>query len=105
MTTTEMNNKLSELCNNEAFIKRMSDAESKEDVRKIFSEFGLDLTEDEVTAMLYIAANEGEEVTLEKLECVAGGVGGWEIFVTSISLVKEIAKKSWDFGRKCAKWF
>ena len=107
MTAKEMNEKLHKLYNDESFLKRMSTAESKEDVKSIFSEYGLTLSDEELNALISLAANEAEEVTIDKLEHVAGGsaIGAWEIFSTSYSVIKDIAKSCWNFGKKCASWF
>lgn len=108
MTDAEKSKKLEELLNNEGFLQEIGNAESKEAVQKTFGNYGLDLTRDEVDAILEIskvAAEKGEldEKSLTNVSGGWGGAPGW-IIGTALNLVKFIWKGAGKLGRELANW-
>lgn len=83
MTENEKKIKLEELAESASFLNAMKDAESKQDIQRIFHENGLDLSGEEVDAFVAICEKEqSDELDVEDLDTVAGGVSG----LTGLSL-------------------
>lgn len=96
MSNEEMSQKLEELASNESFIEALKKAENKDDIRKTFSAFGVDMTDEEVDSFMAEAEKmfENDEISEEGLEQVSGGLlfGGIRIRVI-LKIVYETIKK------------
>lgn len=100
--------KFDALVENESFLEAMKAAEGKDDIKRIFSEFGLDLSKDEINAFTAMTERAlSEELTADDLESVAGGaidIDPFKVFEWAWKGTKKIAKKCWNAGRKFANW-
>ena len=97
--------KLAEILEDSEIMKNISNAESKEEMQKIFSENGLELTNYEVDSFIKMMnSDNNDEISEETLESVSGGVvdAVW-IFTTSYKGVKAVAKTCWNAGKWVAK--
>lgn len=84
MYNEEYYDKLDAILNDEEFAEAARNAESKEQLQKLFAERGLE-TEDEMVQAMFdklVSIRNGEELTEEDLALVAGG--GWRRLVYSI---------------------
>lgn len=76
MTIEEKNQKLQELKNDQAFISKLSECKSGENLMEVFSEHGINFSEDELEIIKKMAEAEqaNGELSEEALENVSGGV-------------------------------
>ena len=66
-----------DLLNNEAFMAKLSETQNIEEVKAVFAEEGVTVTEDE---LLNSILPSGDELDEESLEAVAGGASASSIF-------------------------
>ncbi len=95
--------KLIEIVNNEELITKISNAETKEEMMKIFADNGLEMSISEIDAFIKMMNVQNEtEIGQEELESVAGGsfTAAW-IFSQSWTGIKKVARNCWNAG----KWF
>ncbi len=105
MTETEKRIKMEELAESASFLNAMKDAESKLDIQRIFHENGLDLSREEVDAFVAISEKElSDELNVNELESVAGGVAPLTVLSWAWKGTKAIAKHCWNAGKKFYDW-
>ena len=108
MTEAEKQKKLEVLSNDPAFLEAMKNVAGKDDIKKVFSEYGLDLTKEEVDAFVFLAEKEiSGELSDAELENVAGGAKDYDamdVFGWAWKGTKAIAKWCWKAGRSFANW-
>lgn len=62
--------RIMELANDEAFLKKLADVESPEELQKVFAEIGIDATVEEINQVM-----DGEqELDADELDEVSGGL-------------------------------
>lgn len=102
MNDQEKSHKLEKILSDATLVKRLYNAADKADMQAIFSEFGLELTSDEVDAfirMMNAATTGDEEISEEQLEEVTGGVAAVWILETAFKIIFKIAKPIWKAGK------
>lgn len=105
MTENEKKLKMEELAEAASFLEAMKDAESKEDLQRIFRENGLDLSKEEIDAFAVISEKElADELGVDELESVAGGVDPLTVLTWAYKGTKAIAKYCWKAGKKFYDW-
>lgn len=85
------------------FKEKFLQAESKDDLQKLFGEYGVELSREEVDEFVaeLEAFNAGDELSEETLEDVSGGgitmkkLAGWCVAAF---------KKGWEYGKKFFDW-
>ena len=98
--------KLAGILENAEVMDRVSNAESKDEMKTIFAENGLELTAAEVDGFIRMMNTSNEnEISEESLDSVSGGaVDAVWIFSTAYKGVKAVAKTCWNAGRWAAKY-
>ncbi len=75
MTTEERNKKLEEALKDESFEKELSGVKNEEDLKKVFSNRGIEVTSEEISDIISQAAQgETGELDEDALEEVSGGM-------------------------------
>ncbi|MBQ3011723.1 MAG: hypothetical protein IJD81_11080 [Oscillospiraceae bacterium] len=70
-----MNNNLEALVSNEEFLNKLADCSSAVEMQNIFSEYGAEVSLEEIEAMRKIIENmDSDELNEDSLENVSGGV-------------------------------
>lgn len=98
-------NKIEALANDEKFIDQMKKASSKEDLQRVFAEFGVDLTREEIDAIAEaIEKMMSDELNENDLENAAGGVSALAILGWAWKGAKAIAKPCFKAGVRFTNW-
>lgn len=105
MTESEKKLKIEELSKSPAFLEAMKAAESKADIQRVFQENGLELSREEVDAFVVLSEKElSDELDIQELENVAGGVDPLTVLTWAWKGTKAIAKYCWRAGKKFYDW-
>lgn len=98
----ERKEKVSKLLENSEFLEKLKACQSHEDVQKLFHDYAVDVTVDEVQQMVdeSIAAHEADEGELKEdsLKKVNGGVIGW--FIASGVMISFYASYGYHYYRR-----
>ena len=105
MTNVEKSAVLEQLAENKEFLQAISAAQSKCDIQKACADFGLEMTREEVDALVQMLNDaSNNELNEDSLESVSGGVSAGTVFSWAWKGVKKVSKYAWDAGRKLANW-
>ena len=104
MTMEEKNAKLVELVNNEQILSQIIASGSKDAMKSVFAQYGLDLTAEEIDAFVQMMnRSEDGELSMEEMENVAGGaIDALWVFSMAAKGIKAVAKKAWEAGKWAA---
>jgi len=88
------------------FLEAMKKAESKDDIKAVFSQFGLELSNEEIDGFTKMIEKDlaGEELGDEELETVSGGVSRLQVLTWMYKGAKAVAKICFKAGQKFADW-
>lgn len=93
---------------NPEFVAQMKAADSKEDIQKVFANFGFDFSKEEIDAFVAMVSqmDSEDELTVGDLDNVAGGAGVEAITILKWAWTgtKAIAKTCWNAGKAVANW-
>ncbi len=101
MIQEELQSRIEEVANDEAFLDQLINADSIDEAQKLFAERGIELTQDEVENFAKQVSNSQGELDEESLEAVSGGLImpvpmlGPIIFSVAAKLAKKISKLKW----------
>ena len=96
----------------EAFVKSLLELEEPEDVQAALKDKGIDCTIDEIKQLgekinkaveTYLAQQNGDDLSIEQLDDVAGGFGGG-FDITDIGLVEAAITVGKAIGKFFKKW-
>lgn len=100
----EMQERLTQIFNDESIMKKISMSESLPEMQAVFSENGVDFSIEEVQKFVdFMNASSNGDLTENDLDQVAGGAGAGptDIFGWAWEGIKRVAKPCWEAGR----WF
>ena len=105
---------MQELMENQEFAAKIRSAKSAEEMVKIFAEYDIEITEEELTASCKQAIDvlseqgymDGDELTEKGLEMISGGVTGIEVLVAMGTIYGAIEACKWAVttGYKAGRW-
>lgn len=99
-----MNNNvnLENLFENAEFIEKFQKAESKDDLQKLFKEYGIELSREEIDEFVAELEKFGDngELNEEELESVAGGITVKKL----VGWCWKALKAGWNAGKKFYEW-
>ena len=106
MTNIEKEALLEQLAENQMFIDAFSAVESKADLQKVFMNFGLEMSREEIDAFV-VMANQAvsDELNENDLDDVSGGaVDALTVLSWGWKGIKAVAKTAWNAGKALANW-
>lgn len=95
---------LNALTENEEFLNAYRKVESKDELQKLFAQYGVELEREEIDAFVSALNGGNEELDEAALDNVAGGVGPATVFKWAWGIVKKTGKWAWEKGRQLANW-
>lgn len=95
---------LDKLVENEEFLNAYHSVESKDELQKLFAQYGVELEKEEIDA--FVSALKGDEAELDEdaLDNVAGGVDPVTVFKWAWGIVKKTGKWAFKKGQELANW-
>ena len=105
MTNNEKAVLLEKLSENQEFLQAFSAVQSKDELQKVFNNFGLEMTREEIDAFVHMIGNSGsDELNVDDLESVSGGVDALTVLGWAWKGIKAVSKTAWNAGKKLANW-
>ena len=92
------------LAENEEFLNAYRKVESKDELQKLFAQYGVALEREEIDAFVSVLNGGNEELDEAALDNVAGGAGAEDVFKWAWGIVKKTGKWAWEKGRELANW-
>lgn len=94
---------INELLENEEFSEKMSTTETTEEVIKVFADYGVAVTEEELDAAVAYAKENGGELSEDELNNVAGGVVAECVALGGLLITLGEKLGVWDWWKKKLK--
>ena len=104
MTDQEKTKKFEQLSQDKEFLESMAKADTREDIRRVFFSYGMELTHEEVDAFIDLALQDNQELNENMLDEVAGGVSAAALLKAMADAAWNVGKYCWSLGKKFANW-